>query len=264
MAQTASNRQERSRSCEFSFTSAASQPSVTHMTTRIAMWSGPRNLSTAMMYSFAAREDCRVVDEPFYGAYLADTGADHPMRDAVLASMPTDAHKVAELLETPVSEPVFYQKHMTHHILPEWPTRWMDDLRHVFLIRHPARVVASYAKKREGPTLDDIGYVQQLQIFESVRAPIVIDSVDIRADPKGMLQKLCARIGIPWTERMLSWPAGGHPNDGVWAAHWYNAIHQSTGFDKPEPELPVLTSEYAKLAETAMPYYEALAAQKIT
>jgi len=186
------------------------------------------------------------------------------MRNAVLSSMSTDANEVAELLERPLLEPFFYQKHMTHHILPEWPTKWMQGLRHVFLIRHPARVVASYAQKREGPTLDDIGYVQQMRIFASVDAPIVIDSADIRIDPKGMLQKLCARIGIPWTERMLSWPSGGHPADGVWAAHWYNAIHQSIGFDKPESELPILGNEYSQLVDMAMPYYEALAAQKIT
>ncbi|WP_299372342.1 HAD family hydrolase [uncultured Tateyamaria sp.] len=234
------------------------------MTKRIAMWSGPRNLSTAMMYSFAARGDCRVVDEPFYGAYLAETGLDHPMRQDILGSMETDAAKVVDGLKSPATEPVFYQKHMTHHMLPHWPMAWMQDLCHVFLIRHPARVIASYARKREAPTLDDLGFVQQTRIFRSVADPIVIDSSDIRADPARMLQMLCDRIGITWTKAMLQWSTGGHAADGVWAAHWYGAVHRSTGFDAAEGDLPQLEPEYAPLLEAAMPHYEALAAHKIT
>ncbi|MEO0765327.1 MAG: HAD family hydrolase [Pseudomonadota bacterium] len=234
------------------------------MTTRIAMWSGPRNLSTAMMYSFAARGDCRVVDEPFYAAYLAATGADHPMRDAVLASQSSDPDEVAKSLFSPVSEPLFYQKHMTHHMLPEWPLMWMEDMHNVFLIRHPARVVASYAAKREAPTLDDIGFVQQVRIMERVNFPIVVDASDIRRDPAGMLRRLCAALGISWTDDMLHWPSGGHASDGVWAAHWYGAVHRSTGFAGPEGPLPEVTGPLAEVVEAAMPYYQAMAAHKIT
>ena len=231
------------------------------MTKRIAMWSGPRNLSTALMYSFAARGDARVVDEPFYAAYLAETGADHPMRDAVLASQPVDVEEVAKTLISPVSEPVFYQKHMTHHMLDHWPLDWMAEVQNVFLIRHPARVVASYVRKREAPTLDDLGFAQQTRIAGMVDDPVIVDAADIRADPAGMLQKLCGALGIPWTERMLSWPAGGHAADGVWAAHWYGAIHRSTGFDGPEGPLPDVEDP---LVDAAMPHYEALAARRIT
>jgi len=234
------------------------------MTLRIAMWSGPRNLSTAMMYSFAARGDCRVVDEPFYAAYLAETGADHPMRDAILGTMPIDPLTVYERLNSPVLEPIFYQKHMTHHMLAGWPDTWMGGTRHIFLIRHPARVIASYARKRQAPTLNDIGFVQQARIFAQTDDPIVIDASDIRADPAGMLQKLCARVGIPWTENMLNWPAGGHTDDGVWATHWYGAVHRSTGFDGPEGALPDLDPRYAEMAQAAMPYYQRLAAHRIT
>ncbi|WP_299164844.1 HAD family hydrolase [uncultured Tateyamaria sp.] len=234
------------------------------MTQRIAMWSGPRNLSTAMMYSFAARGDCRVVDEPFYGAYLAETGADHPMRNAVLDSMATDPLDVQKQLNSPVSEPVFYQKHMTHHMLDGWPDVWAEGTQHVFLIRHPARVVASYARKREAPELGDLGFRQQAEIFARTDDPIVIDASDIRADPAGMLQKLCARVSILWTENMLSWPSGGHVADGVWAAHWYGAVHQSTGFDSAEGPLPDLDPQYDWLAQAAMPFYQSLAAHKIT
>ncbi|APX13955.1 sulfotransferase family protein [Tateyamaria omphalii] len=231
---------------------------------RIAMWSGPRNLSTAMMYSFAARGDSRVVDEPFYAAYLAATGTDHPMRDKVLSAQDQDPDRVAKSLVSPVSEPVFYQKHMTHHMLRDWNSDWMRRVKHVFLIRHPARVVSSYARKRQAPVLSDLGFSQQVDIFDHVGGGVVVDSSDIRANPAEMLQKLCDAIGIPWTTNMLSWPAGGHPADGVWAAHWYNAVHASTRFDAAEGPLPELKGAYADLANAAMPNYEALAAHKIT
>ncbi|WP_420014150.1 HAD family hydrolase [Tateyamaria sp.] len=234
------------------------------MTKRIAMWSGPRNLSTAMMYSFGARGDARVVDEPFYAAYLAATGLDHPMGMQIMASQPMDPADVVKSLFSPVSEPIFYQKHMTHHMLPDWRMDWLADVKNVFLIRHPARVIASYARKREGPTLEDIGFVQQAAIFDRVDAPIVIDSADIRTDPAQMLQKLCARIGIGWDDNMLRWPIGGHAADGVWAAHWYGAVHRSTGFDGAEGPLPEVTGEYARIVDAAMPHYKALAAHKIT
>lgn len=252
---------ERSRACEILFLSKGTDGSVRRMTKRIAMWSGPRNLSTAMMYSFAARGDARVVDEPFYAAYLNETGVDHPMRDAILASQPVDVAEVAKTLISPVSETVFYQKHMTHHMLDHWPLDWMAQVQNVFLIRHPARVLASYLAKREAPTLDDLGFVQQTRLAAMVHDPIIVDAADIRADPAEMLQKLCSALGIPWTENMLRWPAGGHPADGVWAAHWYGAVHRSTGFAGPEGPLPQVQSP---LLDAAMPHYEALAARKIT
>ncbi|MEO9683422.1 MAG: HAD family hydrolase [Tateyamaria sp.] len=230
---------------------------------RIAMWSGPRNLSTALMYSFAARGDTRVVDEPFYAAFLAKTGDDHPLRDEVLSSQPTDPNVVAKSLALPILEPIFYQKHMTHHMQEDWPTHWMEGMRHVFLIRHPARVVTSYAKKREAPLLEDLGFAQQAELMKRTEAPLIVDSSDIRHNPAEILQLLCDKIGIPWTPKMLHWPKGGHASDGVWAKHWYGAVHASTGFGAREPDLPVLDGDYARLADAAMPYYEALAAQKI-
>ena len=237
---------------------------------KIAMWSGPRNLSTAMMYAFAARGDCAVVDEPFYGAYLSATGIDHPMRDAVIASQNPDPAQVAAACTGPVpqAQSHFYQKHMTLHMIPAFPRGFMRDLTNVFLIRHPARVVASYAKKREGPTLADIGFVQQAELFDQVanalgHAPLVIDSADIRANPAQALSGLCAALGIPYTDRMLHWPAGPKPYDGVWAPHWYNAVHKSTGFEDPEGALPDLPADYAALVDQALPHYERLAAFKL-
>jgi Sulfotransferase domain len=237
---------------------------------RIAMWSGPRNLSTAMMYSFAARGDCTVWDEPFYSAYLDATGMNHPMREEIIAAHEPDPDVVAATCKGPVphGNALFYQKHMTLHMIPEFDRRWMRSCTNVFLIRHPARVVASYAKKREGATLADIGFVQQAELFDEVAAwsataPVVVDSDDIRADPEAMLQKLCVAIGVTFSRKMLRWPAGGNAADGVWASHWYAAVHRSTGFDGVEGPLPDLGGAYADLAAQALPFYKKLAAHKL-
>ena len=237
---------------------------------KIAMWSGPRNLSTAMMYAFAARGDCAVVDEPFYAAYLAATGLAHPMQQEVIASQSTEPLQVAAdcIGPIPQGQSLFYQKHMTLHMIPGFPRDFMRDLTNVFLIRHPARVVASYAKKREGPTLADIGFQQQADLFDQIadqlgQAPLVIDSADIRANPTRALSGLCAALGISFTEKMLHWPAGPKPYDGIWAPHWYNAVHRSTGFEDPEAALPDLAKHYADLVDQALPYYEKLTAHKL-
>ena len=234
---------------------------------KIAMWSGPRNLSTAMMYAFAARGDCAVIDEPFYGAYLAATGIDHPMRAEVIAAQPSDPADVAAGLLGPIPDgkSIHYQKHMTLHMIPEFDRGFMRALTNVFLIRHPARVVASYSRKREAPTLADIGFVQQAELFDQVagwmgRAPVVVDSADIRANPRETLERLCTALGISFDPAMLRWPAGPKPYDGAWAPHWYNAVHASTGFDEPEGPPPDLSGDYARLADQALPYYEKLRA----
>lgn len=236
---------------------------------KIAMWSGPRNLSTAMMYAFGNRSDCAVVDEPFYAAYLDKTGLEHPMRPEILDSQPRDAEVVAASLigSNPGEKPYFYQKHMTHHMIPGVPRDWMKEVRNVFLIRHPARVIASYGVKRENPALDDIGFWQQAQLFDEVRAwggdPVVVDSHDIRDDPAGVLERLCDAIGLPFSPQMLSWPKGGHKDDGVWASHWYGAVWNSTGFAGAEGPLPEVPEHLQPVLEEALPFYEKMKAQKI-
>jgi len=235
----------------------------------IAMWSGPRNLSTAMMYSFAARGDCAVVDEPFYAAYLSRTGLDHPMRDAILASQPTDPARVVDVLTgpAPAGKAHFYQKHMAQHMIPGIPRDWVARVTNVFLIRHPARVAASFSAKYDNPVLADIGFTQQAELYDQINAaggrPVVIDSADIRRDPETMLSRLCDAIGLPWDAAMLRWPGGGHPDDGVWAAHWYGAVHRSTGFAPAEGPLPAPDGPAADLAAAAMPAYEKLRAVAI-
>lgn len=230
----------------------------------IAMWSGPRNLSTALMYSFANRADCIAWDEPFYAAYLQATAIDHPLRDAVLAACERDPATIARrCLEPPRGASLAYQKHMTHHMLDGFPLDWMDRVRNAFLIRSPESVVASYEVMRADMVLADLGFVRQRELFERVadrrgNAPPVIDADAIRADPRGTLGRLCAALDIAFDEAMLAWPAGPKRCDGPWAAHWYDAVHRSTGF-APPGDPPVLDARRARLAERAHPFYEALA-----
>ncbi len=236
---------------------------------KIAMWSGPRNLSSAMMYAFGNRSDCTVVDEPFYAAYLALTGLQHPMRDEILESQSQDAAEVCQTLLGPVpgAKPHFYQKHMTQHMIEGVPREWMREVTNVFLIRHPARVIASYAAKRENPTLDDIGFRQQAELFDLCRSwgqkPVVVDSHDIRENPEAKLDQLCAAIGLPSSSRMLTWPKGGHASDGIWAPVWYGAVRRSTGFSGAEGPLPEVPDDLRSVLDAAMPYYEAMKALKI-
>ena len=228
---------------------------------RIAMWSGPRNLSTAMMYSFGARADFTAMDEPFYAAYLKATGLDHPMRDAVLAAQEQDPARVP-LGFVQHGTRHLYMKHMAQHMIDSFPLDWAENCMNIHLIRHPARVIASYAEKREAPRLADIGFDRQVMLFERLGG-LVIDSGDIRADPEGMLRRLCAAIDLPFDPAMLHWPAGPRAEDGVWAPHWYGAIHRSTGFAGPEGELPELKGAEAEVLEAAMPYYERLFAERL-
>jgi hypothetical protein len=241
------------------------------MTRRIAMWSGPRNLSTAMMRSFGARADCAVSDEPFYAAYLKATGLDHPMRDAVLASQKQDAGEVAADMLGPVpgGQPVWYQKHMSHHMLDGFPLDWLDGVTNVFLLRSPERVLASYAQKRESVTLADVGFEGQAALFDRVadrlgRAPVVVESEDVRRDPRGTLSALCAAIELPFDEAMLSWAPGQHEDDGVWAPHWYGAIFNSTGFAPPDDGAADLPEHLRPVAEAARPFYDRMRTFKIS
>jgi hypothetical protein len=238
---------------------------------RIAMWSGPRNISTAMMRSFGARPDTAVVDEPFYAAYLAATGLDHPMRDAVLASQSNDWRDVASALLGPVpgDKDIFYQKHMTHHMLPDVGRDWMSQCRNAFLIRNPTAVLASYTEKRAEVTLADIGIVQQCELFEREadrlgKAPPVIEGNDVLANPNRMLSRLCSALDISYTEAMLKWPAGRRDTDGVWAPAWYNAVEKSTGFMPKPPERDItLPDDLKGIAEEAMQHYDVLARYRL-
>jgi hypothetical protein len=231
---------------------------------RIAMWSGPRNVSTALMRSFGARPDCVVVDEPLYACYLASTGLDHPGRAEILASQPTHWSEAVDELRRPLpaGKTVQFEKHMAHHLLREVGRLWLGRVTNAFLIRDPAHVVASYAKVRGTPTLDDLGYPQQAEIFRMHGGP-VLDSASLLRDPAGQLRKLCAELGIAFDEAMLHWPAGRRDSDGVWAPHWYAAVERSTGFAPYRDEPAEVPEHLVHLVEAAQPFYDELAAHRI-
>jgi len=240
------------------------------VTLRIAMWSGPRNLSTAMMRSFGSRADTFVSDEPFYGCFLKSTGADHPMRDEVIAAMDTDWQSVMRTLSGPAPDgsPVWYQKHMWHHMTGPIGYDDFAGFTHAFLIREPGRMIASYLRKREAAEFEDFGLERQAEFFDREadrlgRAPPVVDANDVLANPPGVLSKLCGALGIAWDPAMLSWEPGRRETDGPWAPHWYGAVEASTGFGQPETGRVDLPADARRLADRCRPYYERLAEYRL-
>jgi hypothetical protein len=212
-------------------------PHIKRSDVRIAMWSGPRNISTAMMRAWDNRDDTVVTDEPFYAFYLQKTDVNHPGAEEVMAQGETDWRKVIAQLTGPVPNGarIFYQKQMTHHLLPEISREWLREVTNCFLIRNPAEVIASYIKKNPDPTLQDLGFMQQGDIFDFVRretgsVPPVLDAADVLRDPEHILQLLCDAVAVEFKEAMLSWPAGRRETDGVWAKYWYAEVERSTSF----------------------------------
>lgn len=223
------------------------------------------------MRSFASRGDCEIVDEPFYAAYLAASGADHPMRNEVLASQSSCPIEVAEqCVVGEVNHPIHYQKHMTQHLWPEFNRSFILELTNVFLIREPERVVASFADRMgDGFDRQEIGFCQQAEVFDQVadhlgKAPLVVDAADIRTNSEAVLTELCHQLEIDYTESMLSWTAGLHPGYGVWAEHWYGSALQSTGFAPPDTSpYPPLKGKAAEISDWARQFYDRLAKHRI-
>lgn len=239
------------------------------MTVRLAVWSGPRNISTALMRSWENRPDCAAWDEPFYAAYLHRTGLDHPARDEVVAAGETDPDRVVAALlgPPPGGAAVFYSKQMTHHLPPGMDLDWTTALRNVLLVREPREVVASYLRSRESCEPDDIGLLQQERMAaywagRGLDVP-VLDSSDFLADPEAHLRWLCGWLGIGFTPAMLRWPPGPRASDGVWARHWYAAVWASTGFEPPRRREVVLGAHDAAVAEACRPAYEALRVRRL-
>ena len=229
------------------------------MTVRVGMWSGPRNISTAMMRAWENRPDTVVVDEPFYAAYLVRTGLDHPAREEVIATQPTDPDEVVRSLLTDDSSPVHYAKQMSHHLLEGMPLDWVGEVRNVLLVRDPREVVASYVRSREACEPEDIGLLQQVRLLEVLPTDTpVIDAGDFLRDPEAHLRWLCDWLGIDFTDAMLAWPPGLRDSDGVWAPHWYDAVAASTGFAPWAPRETALDAHDAAVAETCRPAYELL------
>ena len=226
------------------------------------MWSGPRNISTALMRSFENREDTFVSDEPFYAHYLQQTGIDHPMRKEVIEAGNSDWDEVSQYLTgiIPQDKSVWYQKHMAQHNLPGVDLDWTGRLTNCFLIRNPREVILSYSKKYEITSVYQLGFPQQFDLFTQLRekkgvTPIVLDSKDILIDPESMLKKLCRILEIPFTDKMLKWPKGRRNSDGIWGEHWYNAVEQSTSFQAYQKKSEKTPIEYTAIYEESIKFY---------
>src|SRR3954452_2155115 len=230
----------------------------------LAMWSGPRNISTALMRSWENRPDSRVVDEPLYAYYLDQTGLNHPGREEVIVAGETDWKLVVAELTAPPEHGVYYQKHMTHHLIPQLPRDWISSLTNVLLIRDPVEVVASYVRSRADVVAADIGLVQQTELYDLLGEAVpVIDSADFLRDPEGYLRWLCDFAGLPFTDAMLSWPAGPRDSDGVWASYWYDAVIASTGFEPYRSREVSLDGAALRAAEESRPHYARLHAVRV-
>jgi hypothetical protein len=232
---------------------------------RVAMWSGPRNISTAMMRAWGNRADTAVVDEPFYAYYLRATGKRHPGADEVVASGETDWRKVVEQLTGPIpsGKKIFFQKQMTHHQLPEVDRHWLGALTNCFLIRDPAEVITSYLKKNDDPALEDLGFVQQAEIFDWVyqktaTVPPVIDAKDVLQNPERILLLVCQAVGIEFDAAMLSWPPGLRDTDGVWAKHWYREVERSTSFQPYQSKNETVPERLREIHDRCHECYERL------
>jgi hypothetical protein len=238
--------------------------------TRIAMWSGPRNISTAMMRAWENRGDTAVWDEPLYAFYLHRTGIEHPGAAEVIADGDADWRRVVADLTGPIpgAKPIYFQKHMTHHMLDEVDRNWLALVHNCFLIRDPREVIASYARTRPEVTVADVGVLQQASLFATVEGlagttPLVLDSRDVLEEPRAMLTALCAVLDVPFSERMLSWPSGPRTSDGVWAKYWYDAVQASTGFSPYVSKAHTLPAALEPLAEECLPHYRRLYEQRL-
>lgn len=237
----------------------------------IAMWSGPRNISTALMRSFDSRSDAVVVDEPFYGHYLRESGKAHPMAREIMASMDCNQDNICRRLreKLPQGKSLSYQKHMAHHLLPSMNRAWMQGMRHAFLIREPRAMLASLDAKLEVVQLEDTGLPQQVQLFQELRqsadsVPLVVDSSDLLADPEPMLLSLCRGLQIPFSDQMLAWEPGARSTDGIWGCHWYGNTNRSTGFSLAPRQASVsLPTELESLAGECQDLYSQLAEHRL-
>jgi Sulfotransferase domain len=238
---------------------------------RIAMWSGPRNISTALMRSWSNRTDTTVVDEPFYAVYLQRTGKLHPGSTEIVSQTQTDVYKIIErlLAPLPAGKTVFYQKQMAHHLLPGIDRSWLSAVTNCFLIRDPAEVITSYIRKNDDPRQEDLGLAQQADLFHSVRRntrtiPPVIDARDVLQDPRRALDLLCRAVGVDFDGAMLSWPPGLRETDGIWAKYWYAEVAQSTSFQPYRPRTEPVPRRLQKVYEQCREYYQELYQYRIT
>ena len=239
------------------------------MQTYIAMWSGPRNISTAMMRSFENRPDSFVSDEPFYAYYLNKTNLDHPLKDQIIKKYSTDLKKIVDYLcgQIPNMKKVWYQKHMAHHLLDFEKLDWLGNFKNCILLRDPKEVILSYSRKQKIQDINQLGFPQLFKIYKKLDynglTPLVIDSKDILMNPSQTLNKICSELNITFYKEMLTWPRGKRDSDGLWAKHWYANVELSTGFITYKQNINKLSEEYRNIYTECLEYYEYLYSKKV-
>jgi len=226
----------------------------------IFMWSGPRNLSTALMRSFENRNDTDVYDEPFYAYYLYKTKLDHPMKKEIINHYPIlQSRIIKSILSNTEKKKIYYQKHMTHHIIKNTKLDWLNKGYNCFLIRHPSKVINSYIKKNSLKNIDDIGFKKQYEIFKKVKKNklkyTVVNADSILKNPYIILKKLCKKLNINFTKKMLTWPKGKRITDGIWSKVWYKKVELSNTFSKYKNEKIHVPKKYKKIYEESLKYY---------
>ena len=242
-----------------------------HEITYLAMWSGPRNISTAMMRAWGNRADTRVHDEPLYAHYLLHTGIEHPGRDEIITTYESDWRRVVAQITVPPSDvhTIYFQKHMTHHMLDHIEREWLLRVTNCFLIREPARVIASLAKVLPNPGIAQTGFPEQASLFRYVVSktgviPPVIDASDVLKNPRRILSLLCERINVPFDEAMLHWQTGRRETDGLWAKYWYASVEQSTGFLPEAPNRDPVPDHLRDMLDECQALYDELAIHRLT
>ena len=228
----------------------------------IFMWSGPRNLSTALMRSFENRDDTIVHDEPFYGYYLFKTQLNHPMKDEIISNYPIAQNEIIKNITTKQKNKIYYQKHMTHHIVKNTRIERIKKGYNCFLIRHPSKVINSYIQKNTLRNINDIGFKKQFEIFKKIKKNnskfLVINADDILINPIDSMKKLCKKLNINFSKKMLNWPKGKRNTDGIWSKVWYKKVEQSTTFNKFRKECIVVPKKYSKIYDESLKYYDAM------
>ena len=237
------------------------------MTLRICLWSGPRNVSTAVMYAFRERADTSVVDEPLYAHYLAATGVEHPAVQDVISAQDSDgAHVVETVVFGPSPTPVRFFKHMAHHLV-DLDLEFIDRVENIILTRDPVEMLPSLVHQVPNPTLEGTSLPMQVRLLERIlssgRDPIVLDSRLLLLNPEGVLRQVCECLGLAFDPGMLSWPAGAKPEDGVWAPHWYHNVHRSAGFEPYRQKDDPVPAHLIGLLAECRPLYERLAAHAV-
>ena len=237
--------------------------------TRIALWSGPRSISTALMRSFENRPDTFVTDEPFYAHYLKKTGIDHPLREEVIANCKTDWNSVVDEITGPIpmGKEIWYQKHMAQHNLTGFDLKWVEKMQNCILIRHPREVILSYSQKYEISSILQLGYPQQTELFNVLTnmgaTPFVLDARDVLKNPDSALKFLCRKLDIPFFTEMLNWPMGSRESDGIWGRHWYGSVEASTGFHPYAEKKGNLSSKYQDIYTACLVSYQQLYSHRL-